>query len=122
MDKLLSKNMSLFGGIFEHHPIPNHTEQALDQYILDGIEPSGFYLALLNGKLYDAVQKADHWNTDSFGIIVKWILTNAPIGCYSKVPNTTVIEDWCSNKDNIRTNYTDEIVKKHMWDKLNDRD
>lgn len=62
--------------------IPEHTLQALDDYIINGLEPGGFLTAVLSNDLKGAVCRADRWNHHNLADTVKFIANCAPAFCW----------------------------------------
>ena len=97
--------------------IPVHTQESIEDYLLRGFPPSGFLEAILTNNLYRATRHSDHINFLLLGQITKWILTNAPAVSFG---NVLTVENWLADTDSRRTQYSDKITKKYMWEKLND--
>ena len=111
-----SQRLRLFNK-FESTGLSDQNEEALEQYILDGLPPGSFYGALMAGDLYTAAIKSDHWNKALLGPLSQWILHNAPKECYGSYE---VVQEWLDDNNGIRTKFVETISKKQMWEKLND--
>jgi hypothetical protein len=75
--------------------IPEHTLQALDDYIISGLEPGGFLTAVLSNDLKGAVTHADRWNQNNLADTVKFIANCAPASCWgSREQMTKWLDDF----------------------------
>lgn len=99
-------------GIYD---LPAHTQESLRNYILYGMHPGGFISALLAGDLFRIVTNADTTNRHYIWQITRWVMFNAPEECWG---NYAKIDDWCSDKDGIRSAIADRIDKKFTWQVL----
>lgn len=55
---------------------------SLEMYIEHGYMPGGFLIAVLENKLFEAVNRADDYNLSLIPNIVIWIYNEAPTECY----------------------------------------
>lgn len=53
-------------------------QPGLERYRDHGIKPGGFLSAVLENDLYMALARADDWNRDNLGQIVKWVHWSLP--------------------------------------------
>jgi hypothetical protein len=91
-------------------------QSTLENYFCHGLEPGGFTTAVLEGNLFAAAQRADHWNKENLAKIANWVFQNAPGGSYG---SKEAVRDWLTDKDYRRTVYHDEMEKKYIWNELN---
>ncbi len=61
--------------------VPSHTIDPLLRYIMDGIEPGGFLLAVLRNDLFDACGRADEMNGRYLRNICAFLYSHAPAAC-----------------------------------------
>jgi hypothetical protein len=66
---------------FTDYNVPEHTQQALTDYIERGIPVGGFLHSLLCNDLFGAVGRADSSNLAALKDIVMWVYNCAPHGC-----------------------------------------
>jgi len=95
--------------------VAEHTGTALENYLIHGMAPGGFLLAVLKNNLYDAVSRADSVNSVSLSNIVRWIHSYAPMESYG---NSEMIKHWCNNTNDIRKNYVYELKQSSAYRKL----
>jgi hypothetical protein len=107
-----TKNLHLFD---INSNVPRHAEDAIEDYILRGFHPGGFLTSVLCGDLFTAVIRADVANKEKLWHITEWLLSNAPVGSVGSQP---LVDDWCINKNDVRTDYIKKLSEKVMWDKL----
>lgn len=67
---------------FEGYNIPEHTQGALERYILDRLAPGGFLTAVLANDLFGATGRADYMNANTLKDICGWIYMRAPRDCW----------------------------------------
>lgn len=67
---------------FAGYRVPEHTQAALERYIVHALEPGSFLTAVLVNDLYTAALKADTMNSSSLTEIVKWLYFEAPPGSF----------------------------------------
>lgn len=67
---------------FEGYNIPDTTMGAIERYILDGFAPGGFLTAVFANDLYNAIGRADPWNTVAIKDICAWVYNRAPANSY----------------------------------------
>lgn len=67
---------------FSGYEVPEHTQGAIERYILDRLAPGGFLTAVLANDLFGAVGRADAMNTHALKDIVGWIYMRAPRDCW----------------------------------------
>ena len=73
-----------------YDPLPAHLRAGMKRYIEHGIEPGRFLRACLENDLSSAVSYIDdNTSMDDIAVILRWLLREAPGGC------------WCS-RDNVR--------------------
>ena len=92
--------------------LPQHTQEALDNYLLDGYEPGGFLTAVIVDDWDTALRSADFANKSRFWYVCTWVREIMPkesIGSHQK------IKDWCRDKDGIRSAHRDQAEKDYEW-------
>jgi hypothetical protein len=67
---------------FSGYNVPAHTQQALADYIENGVPVGGFLNAVLANDLIGAVGSADAQNIKALKDIVGWVCACAPQGSY----------------------------------------
>lgn len=67
---------------FQDSDVPEHTQQALGDYIERGIPVGGFLHSVLCNDLAGAVCKADASNLAALKNIVLWVYNYAPENCW----------------------------------------
>ena len=95
--------------------VPDHTKQALEDYILRGYTPGSFLTAVLRNDFVNAVCRADHINAEHLKDIAKWIVNHAPAGCWG---GDRAIAEWLDDTDGIRSEYYKHHEQKRMWEIL----
>ena len=71
--------------------VPQHTVETLDRYWTHGYAPGSFLTTLLEGDVFNAIGRADHWNKEALGHIVYYIVHHAPRGSYG---SKELVQDW----------------------------
>jgi hypothetical protein len=92
--------------------VPEHTQEALENYLIRGYQPGGFLTACLTGDLFRAVQSADTANRGMIYAIVLWIMHNAPEGSWG---SAQAMRDWTADRDGRRTQYREQCEKSRTW-------
>ena len=92
--------------------VPEHTQEALENYLILGCPPGGFLTACLTGDLFRAVQSADTANRSMIYAIVRWIMINAPEGSWG---SAQAMRDWTADRDGRRTQYREQCEKSRTW-------
>ena len=95
--------------------VPEHTQHALENYIIHGLQPGGFVTAVLCNNLIKAASSCDHLNQQYLSDIAKWVFHAAPIGCWG---DERTIARWVADTDQIRTNFVVPLQKQKMWEML----
>lgn len=90
--------------------VPEHTMGALERYIFNGLEPGGFLTAVIEGDLYDAIARADHYNQKALADIVKYIYNYCPAGSFG---SKRAFGEWLHDDDECRTNYVN-YMERHL--------
>jgi len=96
--------------------VPKHTQHSIEDYLIRGWYPSGFLESVLTNDLFAASYKADVANRPALREIVMWFFNNSPAHSFGSKKN---IDDWCADKDHIRTEFVTSIEKAVIWNKLN---
>lgn len=97
---------------FSYLDIPQHTQDALETYLLRGWSPGGFLTAVLANDLMRACVSCDPANRQSLTDIAKWVQHCAPNGSWG---NYQTVSDWLSDYKGCRTQYADHMEKQAMW-------
>lgn len=105
-------NQTAEGGELFIEFLPDHTIEALDHYFMRGWEPGGFLSALIVRDFEKALKCADHVNRARFWWVATWLNTFAPAG---SVGSYELMDNWCANKDRIRSDYIVEAEKDFEW-------
>lgn len=92
--------------------VPEHTQQALENYFIHGYQPGGFLTACLSGDLYRAVSTADTINRQALWHIVRWIMNHAPEGSWG---SDEAMRGWTADRHGCRTLYRDQQAKARTW-------
>jgi len=75
LDFTLAKNRSLD---YEGYDIPFYTQQSLNLYVFNKIQPGGFLIAVLANDLMGAVSKCDAWNHHHMKDICNFVYNRIP--------------------------------------------
>lgn len=95
--------------------VPQHTQEAITGYLINGWKPGGFLTAVLAGDLFRAVNVADTANRQMLWAISKVIMNNLPEGCWGSYDK---VHEWSTDKDGIRTEYVTDLEKSYIWQTL----
>jgi hypothetical protein len=95
--------------------IPDHAQESLSNYFLNGWEPGGFLSAMLAMDMQRALSSADTANRQVMWAIGSWIIHEAPEGSWG---NYEAIEMWRNDVAGRRSKFTEKIRKKHVWNVL----
>ena len=95
--------------------VPDHAQESLANYFLNGWEPGGFLSAMLAMDMQRALSSADTANRQVMWAIGRWITDNAPGGSWG---NYEAIEMWCNDVAGLRSKFAQEMHKKYMWQVL----
>lgn len=66
----------------DYAQIPEHMQQALRRYVLQGIKPGHFLTAVICNDLRNAVGHADETNLPLLKLYVQWLYNVAPGPCW----------------------------------------
>lgn len=111
MDKFIDK----FWLDWSRWDVPEHTQEAFENYILRGYPPGSFMMAVLCNDFVGAVHKADHINKGALVDIAKWMLNVPPSECWG---NSRAVKEWLEDKDKIRSTFYERVEKQRMWEAL----
>lgn len=67
---------------FNHYSIPEHTQEALRNYVEHGYEPGGFLYCVLCNDLVGAVSRADAMNLYALKDIAQFVYNEMPHNCH----------------------------------------
>ena len=112
--KILDFNTRIHQG-YMGMQVPDHVQEALSNYFLNGWQPGGFLLAMLAMDMQRAIVTADTASRQVMWAIGQWIMHNAPEGSWGYYET---IEMWCDDVAGRRSRFSEEMHKKHMWDVL----
>lgn len=93
----------------------DYTLPAMELYLMHGIHPGSFLMAVLRNDLADAALRADHTNSPILGNIVRWVLYNAPVDSWG---DDRRVNAWLNDNDGIRTAYANKCEKAYAWHQL----
>lgn len=102
---------------FNYLDIPQHTQDALENYFLRGWSPGGFVTAVLANDLMRACTSCDPQNRESLVDIAKWVHHRAPTGSWG---NYATVTAWLNDVDQRQTIYADTMEKQAMWKVLSE--
>lgn len=90
----------------------NWLDEALENYLMYGLEPGGFLTSVLANDLRLAVNRADHWNKPNIDIIVREVFFKVPdVAAHSY----QAVRDWCADKDGRRSHYVYHKEKEYTF-------
>ena len=95
--------------------VPDHAQEAIENYLMLGFHPGGFMSAMLAGDLFTAARSGDQANGPSMQGIAKWIMHSAPHGSWGSYE---LIEKWVKDEDGIRTNFRTQKEKEYVANAL----
>ena len=93
------------------YPVPGHTQETLEHYLLRGWEPGGFVTAMLALDMERALCNCDIVNKQAFVHIGRWIIEHAPPGSWGSYE---AVENWCKDVNSCRTRYKEYIEKEQV--------
>lgn len=80
---------------FTGYGVPDHTQMALEGYVIDGYQPGGFLTAVLANDLFGAIGRADYMNKAALADICGWIYSRAPSDCWG---NYEIVKEYLAQK------------------------
>ena len=92
--------------------VPEHTQQSLTHYLLNGWEPGGFLTAMLAMDMERAIGCADTANRRMMWAIGRWITTKCPSAAYGDYDK---ISAWSRDLYGIRAEYKENYEKNQVW-------
>lgn len=92
-------------------PVPEHTQESIESYLMRGLHPGGFLEAMLAGDLFKASAIADQANGPAMQAIANWIQFSAPHGSWG---SHEWVQFWIENIGGCRTKYSDKIEKEFI--------
>lgn len=92
--------------------IPDHTLEAIDNYLIRGYEPGGFLTCMICGDWKAALGHADQANKQRFWYVASWLTRYAPVG---STGSSEAFENWIKNKDGIRKEYVNKAEADFEW-------
>ena len=95
--------------------VPDHTQEAIVNYLIHGLQPGGFLTAILTGDVYRATQTADTANRRMLWAICKWVMDNAPCGSWGSPEAFTA---WLGDTDGCRSRFSTEIEQEYITEVL----
>ena len=95
--------------------IPKHTQESLENYLINGYHPGGFVTAVLTNDLYGAVARADYVNKANIMAITDWVINYAPSRAWG---SQSAVNMWIDNVDQVRTRYAEQVKKEYTWKTL----
>ena len=100
---------------WEHYEVPEHTRDALENYIIRGYHPGGFLQAVLVNNFVNTVCRADHLNQLHLVDIAKWLVHEAPGECWG---SDQAVNNWIDDINQVRSRYVESREKQRMWQTL----
>jgi hypothetical protein len=100
---------------FESYNVPEHTQQALEDFIFRGFEPGSFLMSVLGNDLMGAASRSDYANRPNLSSIALWVMHNAPTNCWG---DFKIVMDWVNDTNGCRSAYVDRYEKRVMWETL----
>jgi len=93
--------------------VPDHAQEAIENYLMLGFHPGGFMSAMFAGDLFTAAGSGDQANGPRMQAIAKWIMHSAPHGSWGSYD---AIIHWCTDLEGCRTQFqsqkeTEYIIK-----------
>ncbi len=73
---------SIAGCDFYIERVPARTQEALQRYVQDGIEPGDFLKSVLTNNLHNAIAQADDENLQAIREIVMFVYNHLPSNCW----------------------------------------
>ena len=101
---------------YSYHNVPEHTREALENYLFRGWQPGSFLTYVLQNNLAGACGSCDHVNREALVDIVKFIEHRVPSGAWG---SREAVRNWLDDVDHIRTQYAKRIEQQVMWETLN---
>ena len=92
--------------------VPIHTQETLENYLINGWAPGGFVIAMLAMDMKRAISIADTANRQVMWAMAHWIIHNAPKGSWGDYDQ---IDFWCSDVAGRRSKFAEETHKKYTW-------
>jgi hypothetical protein len=92
--------------------IPDHTQQALTLYLVNGYEPGGFLTAMLAMDMPRAIACADTANRQMMWAIGRWITTECPEVAWGNYDKVTA---WVRDTHGFRSEYRTAYEKEQVW-------
>ena len=92
--------------------LPEHTQEAIDNYLIRGYEPGGFLTAIICGNWKEALGHADTANKQRFWYVATWLTRHAPPG---STGSSEAFENWVKDKDGIRKEYVNQAEADFEW-------
>ena len=98
-----------------HYEVPEHTQLALENYIIRGYHPGSFLQAVLENNFVNTVCRADHLNQLYLVDIAKWLVHESPSECWG---SDQAVYNWIDDVDRIRSKYVEPREKQRVWQLL----
>lgn len=98
--------------LHDYTNVPEHIRDGLENYLIHGIEPGGFLMAVLTNNLYGAVYRADATNVTRIYHIVCFLHT-LPSICFG---NKEIVYMWMNDAGGIRSNYSKRMREQTICD------
>jgi len=114
-----TQKIHLFGEseLYNNPTVPEHTQGAIEDYVLRGWEPGSFLSAVITNDLYRAAQSADHINKASLADISLWLYHNSPA---SSIGSAEAMQNWCNDKGDRRTTFVDKLIQAKVWQNISE--
>jgi hypothetical protein len=79
----------------EYAQIPEHMQQVLRRYVLEGVRPGDFLTSVVCNDLRNAVGRADETNLPLLKLYVQWFYNIAPGSCWG---SAEAMLKWCESR------------------------
>jgi hypothetical protein len=87
----------------DKYKMPVRTREALERYVVLGIEPGGFLMAVLSNDLMLSFGRADDENFTAIESICKWLYNEAPRSCYGSYEKVETYINFMRDRKNVLT-------------------
>jgi hypothetical protein len=81
--------------MYDYNLIPEHMMEAIIRYVDRGVPLGNFLTAVFANDLFQAVARADDYNSKIIPVYVRYIYNRCPIGCNGSYQD---VESWIKKK------------------------
>ena len=100
--------------LHNYNNVPEHTRDGLENYLIHGIEPGGFLMAVLTNDLYGSVYRADATNITRIPHIVRFLHT-IPSICFG---DKETVYMWMNDAGGMRSDYAKRMREQKICETL----